>query len=229
MARLSQATRDAVRDGAKRSAAVVWPLLVETLGPPASVLDVGTGEGHWLDAADQLGPAHSLGVDLMPLGEATTSETRTGAPIEHWNAEHGTPLPTLFEASGLQQRRAGDRWALALCLEMAEHVTPAAGEHLVRELTRVADVVVWSAAIPGQGGDGHVNEQPPGYWAERFARFGWVLTDPFREYLWDDPRVEPWYAQNLLLATPRAAPGEVRPIPRYLIHPTVWRHHRGLA
>lgn len=212
MAQLRQSTRDAVRDGAIRSAEVIWPLLIETLGEPVSVLDVGAGEGHWGRVGSHV------------IHEALLRDV----DLPEWDAETLAPLPTVFETD-LRRERAGARWALALCLEMAEHVSPAAGEHLVRELTRVSEVVVWSAAIPGQGGDGHVNEQPPGYWGERFARFGWVLTDPFREALWDDPRVEPWYAQNLLLATPQQPGDSARRPPRYLIHPTVWRHHRGLA
>jgi hypothetical protein len=37
--------------------------------------------------------------------------------------------------------------------------------------------IVWSAAHEGQGGTDHVNEQPPGYWLERFAAEGWKPDD----------------------------------------------------
>ena len=88
-------------------------------------------------------------------------------------------------------------------------------------------MIAWSAAIPGQGGHGHVNERWPTYWAELFKAHGYVLADPWRDALWDDPDVEPWYAQNLVLAQ-RASEGALAewPAPRCLVHPTIWLHHR---
>ncbi len=232
MARLSQSTRDAVRAGSIASARAVWPLIIAELpiGEPGSVLDVGAGEGHWLDAAVRIGMSDCLGVDLMPLGYQTTGESQSeGVTLWHWNAEDGVPLPTRFEASGLDQAAAGEKWDVALCLETAEHVSPGAGDWLVAELCRVARAVVWSAAIPGQGGDGHVNEQWPSYWQERFWAHGWTLFDPFREALWSRGDVEPWYAQNTLLAVPVAdAPHGIFTV-RHLVHPTTWAHYRGVS
>jgi hypothetical protein len=118
---------------------------------------------------------------------------------------------------------------LGLCLEVAEHLTAAAGDELVRQLCRGCSVVAWSAAIPGQGGHGHLNEQWPSYWQERFAAHGWLLVDPWRSTLWHEPGVEPWYAQNLLLAQ-KAAPGtdldEAPPV-AHLVHPAIYTSALG--
>jgi hypothetical protein len=66
---------------------------------------------------------------------------------------------------------------LAMSLEVAEHLTPEMGDVLVQRLTEAAPLVVFSAAQPGQGGQGHINEQPPSYWIQRFAARGFVVDD----------------------------------------------------
>ena len=64
------------------------------------------------------------------------------------------------------------RTDVAYCLEVAEHLTPELGDRLVTFLTLVASRVVFSAAHPGQGGAGHINEEPREYWTARFLRRG---------------------------------------------------------
>ena len=213
---LSAETRNAVRDGCKRSAAATLPFIFATLTPggtPDAMLDVGAGEGHWSAEALRLGVPAVHAIDME-------SHHRYGVTVY----EHDARLVKLPLWEGKE------RWPLTLCLEMAEHLDAASCDFLVAELCRVSSEIVWSAAIPGQGGDGHVNEQWPAYWAERFNLHGFVLDDPgWRLDLWDDARVEPWYAQNLLYAY-RPAPGWVaQPHPLALVHPVTWAHHRGVT
>ena len=87
-----------------------------------------------------------------------------------------------------------------------------------------------SAAIPGQGGTKHVNEQWPAYWARLFAEHGYVHVDSLRRQLWHDDAVAPCYAQNTLLyvAADELARHEAlaraheagEPVPLALVHPT---------
>lgn len=61
---------------------------------------------------------------------------------------------------------------LAVCMEVAEHIPAKFARHLCEVLARSANVVVMSAAPPGQGGHLHVNEQPKEYWIELMKSVG---------------------------------------------------------
>ena len=66
-------------------------------------------------------------------------------------------------------------------------------------MCKLSDVVLFSAAIPGQGGTHHLNERWPSYWANLFGSAGYDVLDVVRANIWDDARVEWWYRQNLLV------------------------------
>jgi hypothetical protein len=106
----------------------------------------------------------------------------------------------------LDEMRAPARtFDLAVAVHVAERLPLRTAERFVAELARQAPVVLFAAAIPGQGGAGHVNEQWPDWWAARFERAGLRVVDGLRAAIWDDPRVDWRTAQNLLLfATPES-------------------------
>jgi hypothetical protein len=83
--------------------------------------------------------------------------------------------------------------------EVAEHLTKSRAEGLVGDLTRLTDVVLFSAAIPGQGGTDHVNEQYLGYWVALFEAKGFVMLDVLRPQIWNNPRCDWTYRQNAVL------------------------------
>jgi SAM-dependent methyltransferase len=207
-------------DGSRRSAAAVVPILMSIVRP-ASVVDLGCGMGTWLGQFSKEGVADVLGVD-----GAYIEQTTLCIPPERFlphDLARPFSLPRTFD--------------LALCLEVAEHLPEARAAGLVEDLVRLAPVVVFSAAVPGQGGTEHVNEQWPEYWRALFARHNYVCLDCLRPLIWHDDRVESWYRQNLLIyvradrlaacQTPESAPplsivhpgvfkGRIRPSPRLL-------------
>ena len=91
------------------------------------------------------------------------------------------------------------RYDAVITIEVAEHLAPERADSFVDDLCRHADTVVFSAAIPGQGGKGHKNEQWQSYWAEKFEARGFATFDVFRPNLLRDPGVLPWFRQNILL------------------------------
>ena len=92
-----------------------------------------------------------------------------------------------------------DRYDLAVCLEVAEHIDPKNEMNVVETLVGLSDVILFSAAIPGQGGDGHLNEQWPSYWRRLFGYFGYKFIDVVRPFIWDNDIVYKWYRQNTFL------------------------------
>ena len=157
----------------------------------ASVVDVGCGAGTVLRAFHDCGVAAVQGCDA-----AWVDAGRLAIPAEHFMVvDLSRPFTPL-----------GRRFDLAISLEVAEHLTRQRAPLFVGELCSLADVVLFSAAIPGQGGVGHVNEQWQSYWAGLFQEHGRRCYDVLRPQLWDDPGVPPWYKQNALLFSARELP-----------------------
>ena len=69
----------------------------------------------------------------------------------------------------------------------------------VKSLVSLSDIILFSGAIPFQGGRNHVNEQWPHYWYRLFQEYGYDCLDVFRKTIWNDKRIQPWYKQNILL------------------------------
>ena len=92
---------------------------------------------------------------------------------------------------------------LCVSTEVAEHLEPARAEGFVADLTRLSDVVLFSAAIAGQGGTGHKNEQWQDYWVNLFEAQDYAFFDAFRPNLWTDPITMDWFKQNLMVFVKR--------------------------
>ena len=165
-----------------RSAQIIVPLVVR-LVKPKSVIDLGCGTGEFLRVFREQGVQDIFGVD--------------GA----WINREKLVIPTaLFRSTDLEKPLKMDRvFDLAVCLEVAEHLSPEVADTFIGTLTNMAPVLLFSAAIPFQEGRHHVNEQWPEYWAALFRRRGYVPIDCFRRTLWNNNDVSFWYAQNMLL------------------------------
>lgn len=92
---------------------------------------------------------------------------------------------------------------LTVCLEVAEHLSAERGPGLIHDLGQSAPVVAFSAAFPGQGGQGHINERPHEYWEELWDAEGFTVDASIRDELEPEVDVAPWYAVNILIATRR--------------------------
>ena len=191
---------------AQESAREILPLVLDVV-KPASVIDIGCGTGNWLAIAHELGVRDILGID------GPWVKAQLAIPPEKF-IEHDLSTPLKLDR----------RFDLALSLEVAEHLPPSTAQIFVQSLCDAADVVVFSAAIPGQGGRRHVNEQWPAYWAELFADCGYQGYDFLRPRIWSNPRVTWHYAQNSLIFArvgSRHPFGEpATPLP--LVHPVLW-------
>jgi hypothetical protein len=80
--------------------------------------------------------------------------------------------PECFLAAALSKPfDAGARFELVQCLEVAERIAPDAAHILIDGLVQHGDLIVFSAAVPGQGGEHHINERAHAYWRDMFLRF----------------------------------------------------------
>lgn len=173
---------------------------------PRSILDVGCGTGSWLAAAKKLGISVVKGVDGIQL-EDSRSEIEVQEFVKH----------DLTGPLDLSQK-----FDLAISLEVAEHLPESAADTLVTTLTLHSNVILFSAAIPGQGGQNHWNEQWPDYWQRRFKNKGFFAFDILRNIFWNNTNVDWWYKQNLLIYATKEYFGQLGdPTPNLLplVHP----------
>lgn len=168
----------------KEALSIVLGLLPGT----KSCIDVGCGIGTWLGVLSQLGIRDVLGVD------------GPWVPIEHLRIPTTSFLKWDFSRGWPEIKR---RYDMAISLEVGEHFQTGLADGFVAFLCSLSDVVVFSAAIPLQGGTNHVNEQWPEYWAEKFRANGYVAVDAFRPGLSGIEGLAAYYKQNMFLATER--------------------------
>jgi SAM-dependent methyltransferase len=170
---------------------------------PTSLLDVGCGTGRWLRAAAELGIANVHGVDGIIVKDERL----------------------LFPRHSIDQRDVtapfdlGRRFDVTICLEVAEHLPVTAAETLISSIVVHSDVVLFSAACPGQSGQHHINCQWPEYWQRLFNAEGYVCDDSIRWKIWSIESIEPCYRQNIFMAS--RAPDRAGQEPRIksVVHP----------
>lgn len=207
---------DYVSIGSRRSATIVVPLVLQHYHAK-SLADIGCGRGAWLPEWQRAGVADYLGIDgdyvdrqslLIPRDRFVTQD-----------------LTKRFDI--------GRRFDLVVSLEVGEHISPEYTETFVDNLCTHSDAILFSAAVPGQGGLSHVNEQSYECWRQHFFARGYRLFDFVRPNLKARPEVEPWYRYNSLFfahsnalerlseAARSAEIGLDRPVPDY--SSMVWR------
>lgn len=202
------------RDHSLNSAAIILPLLIDVF-EPASMLDVGCGQGTWSKVAADLGIDDQIGVD------GDWARPVLAIPEHRFR---GFDLSAPFDF--------GRRFDLAISMEVGEHIAANCADIFVGNIVRHSDAVVFSAAVPHQGGVHHVNEQWPPYWTSKFAQCDYRCFDFLRWRIWNDRRIATWYRQNLLIFANRHNSELIRrlevqaaqPIPAgtAVIHPEIW-------
>lgn len=171
-----------IQHGATRSARIVVPLIVRYLNVQ-SVVDVGCGAGAWLSEYYRNGVRSYLGVD----GDHVGPDSLLIPPLNFKPLD--VSLPVDF----------GRRFDLVHCLEVGEHIDTSASQTLVANLVKHSDFVLFSAAVPGQGGENHINEQSYEFWREIFAGYDYSPYDFLRPLLRGEKKVEAWYRHNTML------------------------------
>jgi SAM-dependent methyltransferase len=177
-------------------ASKVIPVVLSALDV-GSVLDIGCAGGGWLSEWKQAGIADVCGVDgayVDPADLEIEAERFKAADLAH-------PFDL------------GRTFDLVQSLEVAEHIDGSASGVFVANLVRHAGrFILFSAAVPGQGGEYHVNEQPYDFWRERFAKNGYSAFDFVRPRIAGDSGISFWYRYNIILFVKNEHTADLNPI-----------------
>ena len=169
-----------IYDGSYRSARNVLPIVLDQLTVQSAV-DFGCGAGTWLKVLNEMGIDDIQGVDF---GE---------------NAEQLVISRDQFMKQDMTVTfYLGRQYDLVISLEVAEHLSESHAANFVETLCRHGKAILFSAAIPGQGGVGHYNEQYISYWEKLFKKHGYYLVDSIRPKIWNNEKIETCYRQNMV-------------------------------
>jgi SAM-dependent methyltransferase len=166
----------------KRSPKVIVPKIISLL-QPKNVVDVGCGTGTFLTVFQENGITDILGLEGDWLNRQMLEVDEKAIII--------TDLEKTFSYNR--------RFDLAVCLEVVEHLHQNSADNIINTLTGLSDIILFSAAVPGQTGQNHINEQWPAYWQQLFAKKGYFFYDELRKDLWNHPDVDWWYKQNIFI------------------------------
>jgi len=190
----------------------ILSLALERLPPVSSAVDVGCGVGTWLSCLISRGISDVQGIE----GLWARTELLEIPPDRFQRVELSelTTWPRRFD--------------LAISLEVAEHLFAERAAAFVNALCDMSDIVIFSAAVPFQGGKHHVNEQWPEYWVQLFAQQTYRCFDWIRPLIWNDREIPVWYRQNILIFVAERRVSDLRPIgstppmPLAVIHPEMY-------
>jgi len=200
--------------GSYNSAKIVLPKVLEVLPQINSIVDFGCGIGTWLSVFKELGVSEIKGYD------------------GHWVDKSMLKIPIeCFSESEFDKGISIEKkYDLAISLEVAEHLPSNCAEFFVELLVKTSDFILFSAAIPFQGGTNHINEQWPEYWYNIFNKKGYACIDFLRKQIWNENNVEWYYRQNIVMFAKKERLNDVKVncanlIPLSLVHPGQYLHH----
>ncbi|MBL7700156.1 MAG: methyltransferase domain-containing protein [Chitinophagaceae bacterium] len=189
-----------------KDAELIVPVLMELFNPK-SVLDIGCGPGAFLKVFEDNGITDLKGIEGSWLDQSKLLIDKDRIVIA--DIEKGFTLQKKFD--------------IAICLEVAEHIRESYAGQLVTALTTHSDVIIFSAAIPAQGGQNHVNEQWIGYWRDLFAARGFMMYDMIRPRIWEIKNIYWWYRQNMVVCINSSVQHKFENGPVYnYIHPELY-------
>lgn len=167
---------------------------------PESVCDFGCGNGYLLEGLKKLNPDLKIhGIE----GSHVAGEYWDASIRDHCEVFDLRNLIQLWGRGGSIEPIKVD---IGICLEVAEHIEQKHERTLIENIVRnVENVIIFSAAKPGESGDWHVNLQPQSHWIHLFAQYGWMVsTSSTNRLRWiaADFKNLRWLHENLIVFVP---------------------------
>jgi SAM-dependent methyltransferase len=166
------------------SAKIVTDFLFQ-LFKPKSVVDIGCGTGLLLKHFRNKG-CEILGYEGKWINTELIEENISNNMVKIIDFEN-------LEKNNIVKHD------LCLCLEVAEHVSSKQAENFVKFISQHSNLLIFSAAIPNQGGVNHINEQWSDYWDSKFLKLGYVKYDILRPILWSQENITWPHKQNMVV------------------------------
>lgn len=165
---------------------VIVPLVINLL-KPSSVVDIGCGVGNFLKIFKNKGVQNILGVD--------------GKWANRDLLQKHISLSEFIERDLEKPLKLNEYYDLVVNLEVAEHLSEKSAEIHVQNLIAAGKLILFSAAIPYQPGQNHINEQWLTYWKKLFEKYNYKLHDIMRPLLWN-LKCQTCYKQNMVVFAP---------------------------
>lgn len=149
---------------------------------PTKVLDLGCGPGIHVWALNDVGvDCTGIDIDARVDGEKNLVWGDLLQLDEKWKAD------------------------LVICYEVAEHIDPQYCDDIVKSVIGAIEPgghLIWTAAQPGQGGVGHINNRPKEYWRKKFLDAGLCqmsgMEDHLKQYCLDGYHMG-WFVNNVMI------------------------------
>ena len=179
-----------------QSAKIILPMVLKLLETQKikSAVDFGCGVGTWLAAFKSI------------VSDAEITGLDGGAAEEK---QFFIPQDCFIKTDISQPIILKQKYDICFSLEVAEHIPEKQRDVYVDNLCRSSDIILFSAALKGQGGTGHVNEQPLSYWIDVFEKVNYTCIDGIRVSIWNDEKVSYWYKQNIVLFVKKGAISDI--------------------
>ena len=150
-----------------------------------SVIDIGAGDGVWTSTALSIGNPTRLTVVDLP-GSTFKLLQKVDKSIKK--------ITLNFENDMLKN---GEPYDLGICVEVIEHISTGRALLLLDWISVNCCTVMFSGAIPGQGGTHHINEQNQSYWLNVMMARGFIPIDNIRPQLYRNGKIPQYYRNNI--------------------------------
>jgi hypothetical protein len=164
------------------TAILVLDCLQHFISGVKSCIDLGCGLGSWSHSLLKHGIER---VDMIDHPSLDKSLLKLNEKLNFYPVDLDKDLPP------------SSFYDLAVCIEVLEHFEESRAKVILEFLVKQADLILFSAAIPGQNGIGHINCKRHAYWHKLFKQHGFDFYDGVKPKLMKNELINFWIRQNL--------------------------------